>query len=43
MHGALVAAQVLKEGAPGVAAGGETRKQQWCCPAKGLQHFDISY
>jgi hypothetical protein len=26
-----------------VAAGGETRTQKWCCPAKGLQHFDISY
>jgi hypothetical protein len=35
--------QVLKEGAPGVAAGGETRTQSWCCAAKGLQHFDISY
>lgn len=35
--------QVLKEGDPGVAKGGETRTQQWCCGAKGLQHFDVSY
>jgi hypothetical protein len=25
------AAQVLAEGAPGVAKGGETRRQEWCC------------
>lgn len=27
--------QVLKEGAPGVAAGGEVRTQAWCCQANG--------
>jgi hypothetical protein len=38
-----VVVQVLKDTAPGVAAGGETRTQTWCCAAPGLQHFDISY
>ncbi|KIZ03007.1 hypothetical protein MNEG_4950 [Monoraphidium neglectum] len=33
--------QVLPEGAPGVARGGETRTQAWCCG--GIQHFDLSY
>ncbi|KAL6764674.1 hypothetical protein V8C86DRAFT_2468022 [Haematococcus lacustris] len=33
--------QVLKEGAPGVKAGGETRRQEWCCGP--VTHFDISY
>ncbi|KAI8476465.1 MAG: hypothetical protein J3K34DRAFT_455778 [Monoraphidium minutum] len=33
--------QVLPEGAPGVAPGGETREQTWCCG--GVQHFDLSY
>lgn len=39
------AVQVLKDGAPGVAPGGETRKQNWCCELSGKlqQHFDISY
>eukprot|EP00198_Chlamydomonas_reinhardtii_P014096 XP_001703433.1 predicted protein [Chlamydomonas reinhardtii] len=33
--------QVLKEGAPGVAKGGEVRRQEWCCG--GQNHFDLSY
>ncbi|GBF89114.1 hypothetical protein Rsub_01831 [Raphidocelis subcapitata] len=33
--------QVLPEGAPGVAKGGEARTQSWCCA--GQQHFDIAY
>jgi hypothetical protein len=34
-------AQELREGDPGVAEGGEVRRQHWCCG--GVQHFDISY
>ncbi|KAF6253155.1 hypothetical protein COO60DRAFT_1643399 [Scenedesmus sp. NREL 46B-D3] len=35
--------QVLKETAPGVAAGGETRTQTWCCATQGVRHFDVAY
>ncbi|KAI8470025.1 MAG: hypothetical protein J3K34DRAFT_521703 [Monoraphidium minutum] len=36
--------QVLPDGAPGVAPGGEVRRQEVCCggPA-GITHFDISF
>ncbi|WIA23970.1 hypothetical protein OEZ85_013605 [Tetradesmus obliquus] len=35
--------QVLKDSAPGVAAGGETRTQTWCCSTQDVRHFDVSY
>ncbi|WIA32859.1 hypothetical protein OEZ86_006034 [Tetradesmus obliquus] len=36
--------QVLPDGAPGVAPGGEIRTQSWCCPSSiGLGHFDLSF
>jgi hypothetical protein len=38
MHTCCKHVQVLPDGAPGVAKGGETRTQTWCCG--GAREFD---